>query len=407
MQIKKSRILGVTILFIVVALVLLGGRLFETNEKGHVQIKQEAITGKMSVRTTPGTYMQLFGDITTLNKQYTYFFTKDSDSEDDEDTDNTIEVRFVDGSLCSLEVTTRLALPVSDDQIKDLLDKESYSSEKDIEEKLVKPWQRKVLRHTANMMTARESYKEKRQDFVTWSEAQFEKGLYKTKDVKKDVMDLISGKPVKKTFKEIVVDSLKNPIIDEPAPLTRLGFDVVSYEVKRFGYAPIVKQQIEEQQTATMNVATQQAKAAEAKQKAITAEAAGLEAVMVAKYQEETIKAREVVKAERELEVAKLARMAAAETKQRDILLGQGIAAKKKLIMQADGALEIKANVIRDIHKYWSDAHKTRPVPQTMFIGGGASDGALATDTQISTFMNLLNAQAMKSLSLDLSLPNK
>ena len=60
----KYFILGLTVLSTGFDLVA-GTQLVETNIAGNYQIKQAAVSGEMTVKATPGMYMQNFGKITT------------------------------------------------------------------------------------------------------------------------------------------------------------------------------------------------------------------------------------------------------------------------------------------------------------------------------------------------------
>ena len=53
----------IAIMLIVTGLLSFG--MFETNENGFFQVKQAALTGKMSVQFEPGIYLQNFGTIFT------------------------------------------------------------------------------------------------------------------------------------------------------------------------------------------------------------------------------------------------------------------------------------------------------------------------------------------------------
>lgn len=72
MNAMKSRsIMMITSLVVISALILIAiFKLFETNNAGYYQVKQSLISGKLSVRNTPGTYMQNFGKITTYRFGY-------------------------------------------------------------------------------------------------------------------------------------------------------------------------------------------------------------------------------------------------------------------------------------------------------------------------------------------------
>ena len=84
-----------------------------------------------------------------------------------------------------------------------------------------------------------------------------------------------------------------------------------------------MRAQIGTQQTALMAVATARAKAQQAEQEALMAEAEGKANVARAKYEEEEKKIRAVVAAEQRVEVAELDRQAAAQKKQMGFCSGK------------------------------------------------------------------------------------
>jgi hypothetical protein len=97
-----------------------------------------------------------------------------------------------------------------------------------------------------------------------------------------------------------------------------------------------------------------------------------------------------------------LAKQAAEFTKQKLILEGQGEAAKKKLIMQADGALKQKLEAIIAIHGNYADAYKHRQVPQ-WYHTGGANGKNGSFDDDFSAFFKLMSAQIAKDVAFDMS----
>jgi hypothetical protein len=97
---------GVVAVICVALAVVLGGNLFETVGKGTYQVKQAAISGTMSAKMTPGFWMQMFGDIQTWPKADTFFFTHDK--KEGQGMDQSIEVRFNDGSICNISGTMRI-----------------------------------------------------------------------------------------------------------------------------------------------------------------------------------------------------------------------------------------------------------------------------------------------------------
>ena len=418
----KQIVATVFTVFTAVFLLISASSMVENVEKGTYHVKQAAITGEMTAHMKPGMYGQWFGDIEIWPVSETFFFTADRDTTDDKDDDLSIEVQFNDGSLAKISGTCRVVLPRNESQVLALSTEHGYKTYLGIEQKLIMPYVRKVLRRTANLMSAKESYAERRADFESWAKNQISEGIYITQEEVKEVKDLVSGEMIRKAFKVIRKD--ENGItMREPSPLNQLGVTLLNFEIKSFTYTKKVLEQIEQQRNAIMAVATAKANAQKAEQDALTTEAQGKANVMTAKYEKEQDKMRAVVeaeqqkevaeveaqkkvevarkakeeaeiKAQQELEVAKFAKLAAEEYKLKLIAEGQGEAEKKKLIMAADGALEKKLEAWLSAQKVWAEAHSIRPVPQVQM---GESNG---NSTQ--QFMDLINVKAAKELALDM-----
>ena len=404
------------LLAILVAAVLLSGALVSTVKKGTYQIRQMAISGTMRAKLDPGMWPKLFSDVVTWPKAQTFFFTKDFEGGDK--ADNSIEVRFNDGSLCDVSGTMRIILPSSEQQAIDLTTKSGYTDYKDLQQKLVLPVVRNALRLTANLMSARESYSEQRADFVFWAWDQVQNGLSTTEEETRKVVDPVSGQEVTKTFKIIKKDGQGNYVYQRN-PLAGSGLRLANFEVKLFHYTEKVRAQIATQQEAMMAVATARAKAQQAEQEALMAEAEGKAMVATEKYKEEQKKiravvqgqqrvdvaeldkTRAVVEAKQRLAVSKLDRAAARETKQKEILIGQGEAERKRLILRADGALKQKLDAYVKAQELGANAYATRRVPNLVMGGNGAGGTDQAT-TEFSQMMQLLVAGQM---GLDLSVP--
>ncbi len=72
-----SRVLTVALLGASLFALAFSAYIFETNEAGYVQVKQESGTGKMTVRTEPGMYPQMFANITEYKISEAYDFNED------------------------------------------------------------------------------------------------------------------------------------------------------------------------------------------------------------------------------------------------------------------------------------------------------------------------------------------
>ena len=415
MKMSISKMVGIGLVAVVLVIGLIcAGSIFETVEKGTYQVKQAAISGAMSAKMTPGLWMQNFGDIDVWPKAETYFFTADNDTTGDVDADTSIEVRFNDGSMCKISGTLRIILPRSEDQAISLVVDRGHKTYMDLREKLIKPTVRNVLRSTANLMTARESYSEMRLDFISMARDQILNGVYKTKEETKQVEDLVTGEKIWRKVKVVRVDDQGNYLY-ESNPMSETGIELVNFEIKSFIYEKKVQEQIAKQQEARMAVETAKARAEQAKQLEQQTVAEGKQKVAQAKYEKEQEKVKAVVdaqkekevaelQAQKELEVAKLQKAAAAETKQKNILLGQGEAERKKLVLAADGALAQKLATYENVNSMYAKAisnYQGNWVPTTVM----GRDGATQSAGGAQALIDLLTAKTAKDLSLDMSIP--
>lgn len=405
MTINRNYIMaGIFSVIIIIALAI-SGSIFETVEKGTYHVKQAAFSGTMTAKTTPGMYFQNFGDITVWRNAETFYFT--ADDKEGDDTDQSIEVRFNDGSICAISGTIRVQLPRTESRVISLMTNFGYRSYEDMRIKLIRPVIRNALRLTANLMTARESYASKRPDFISWAQDQIQNGLYQTEDTVVVTKDPISDEKIKKTIKTIKIGKDGKPLRVKN-PLEGMGIELSNFEVKSFVYSQKVREQIARQQEAYMAIATAKAEAQKAEQDKLKEEAMGKARVAKAKYEKEEEKIRAVVDAEKEKEVAvlsaekskkveELSKEAAFFTKQKEILLGQGEAERKKLVMKADGALKQKLDAyVKVMEVFAREFGKQKWVPEVQ-MGVSKANGSAAVD-----LMNLLSVKAAKDLSLNM-----
>ena len=386
-------------------------QLVDTVEKGTYQIKQAAISGNMTAKMTPGIWYQGFGDIDPWPKAETFFFTKDI--LEGKKVDESIEVRFNGGSVCDISGTLRIVMPVTEKDVINLVTEDGYKSYPELEHKLILPTVRNALRLTANLMSARESYSERRTDFIFWASDQIENGLYQTEDHTTKVKDVISGEYVTKTIKLIKMEKDGVTPKYQRNPLANTGITLANFEIKVFSYENKVKKQIAKQQEAIMAVSTAKANAQRAEQDKLTIQAQGKANVAKARYVEEQIKIKAVVEAQKlkevailrgqqKRDVAELAKDEAEFTKAEQILLGEGEAKRKRLVIEADGALTYKGQIYKEVMSDWANAYRERKVPTVVF--GGGSNGLDKNALEMADVMSLM---AMKQLGLDLTLPNK
>ena len=426
-KMKTSAMIAIVgfVLFLLLAAIF-GPKIGETVNAGEYHVKQSAISGNLQAILKSGFYWQNFGDVIKFPVSETFFFTSDHEGGAG---DWSIDVMFMDGSKCKISGTCRVDMPRTEREAIDLISVHGYRSHDQVENKLLLPTIRRSLVMTANFMTAKESYSNKRAEFLAMAWDQIEKGLYITEEIHEKGKDDVSGAEVTVIKKKIITNA-DGSYKRERNPLDGTGIKLSNFEIKAYLYEERVAQQIKTQQELSMSVQTAMAKAREAEQQALTSEAEGKAKVMQAKYEKETEKMRATVEAQKEQEVAvinsqKLVNVAAKEKeqalvvanrnrevaeielkaseleKQRQIELGTGEAKRKELIMAADGQLGIRLDAYCSVMKDWADAFSRRSVPSVV-MGNGSSSGG--TDTDAHTIMNLLGIKAAKDLAVDLEI---
>ena len=311
MQISKKSIFGGLIIFLAIVFVACLGRIGEDVKNEQIVVNQYPFTGNMEYWTTPGFKWQWFGKTTNYYKTSQLWFG--SDNEEGKQMGNPIPVIFNDASDGLIYGSLRVKLPTETQYLTRI--QTDYNGMDRLMQDLVRPTVNKVIYASGPLMSAFESYAEKKNDLIEYITDQFNNGVYKTTVKQIETVDPITGE--KKTVK------IASLIPDETAPggyrrsevspFSYYGLEIGQVAVSKIDYSDKVKQQIAQQQEANMMVQTSKAKTLAAQQEAIRAEEAGKAAAMEAKWQQEKIKAVEVTKAEQAYEVARLQALEAKE----------------------------------------------------------------------------------------------
>jgi regulator of protease activity HflC (stomatin/prohibitin superfamily) len=272
-----------------------------------------------------------------------------------------------------------------------------FGSQEALEMQLIKTNIEKAVYMTGPLMSSKESYAEKRNDLIYYIEDQASRGVYKTKQTEVKELDGVTNEEKKVMRVDIVEKAPGQPMRQEESPIWTYGIKLYNISINGIVYDQIVEKQIQTQQQAIMNVQTAMANAKRAEQDAITTAKQGEANAAKAKWDQEVIKAKLVTEAESRKRVQELDVETAKMYKQQQILEGEGEAAKRKLVMSADGALDQKLETYKEVQKYWADAFSKYsgnivPLYQT---GGVGSNGAV-------NFMEIMGAKAAKDLTLDL-----
>jgi hypothetical protein len=393
---QKKIIVGSIIGALLIIFLFSIGKLWENISAGEVVVIQDPIDGELHVYKHSGMVWQGWGSATHYKKSNQFWFNVEKDGKDTT-ADKSIPVKWNDGGHATIAGSVRYDLPTEDNQIINLHSK--FGSQEAIEVSLIKTNIEKAIYLTGPLMTSKESYAERRNDLIYYIEDQASKGVYKTKQLDVKEIDPITNVEKTVTKVQIQQDDKGVPFRQEVSPIATLGIRLYNISINSITYDKMVEAQIATQQQATMQVQTAIAKAKEAEQRALTIEKEGEADAAKAKWDQEVIKAQVITAAEQRKKEAELDVQTAALTKQKQILEGEGEAAKKRLVMQANGALEQKLDAWLQAEKFKWDAFSkfTGNMVPLYSTGAGGSQG------NAMNFMELMSMKAAKDLNLDLS----
>jgi hypothetical protein len=252
-----------------------------------------------------------------------------------------------------------------------------------------------AIRISSNLMEAEEALNNLSL-FQSYIEDQLRVGVYKTET--KYIMDSTGVEAERKQIVLRIKDG--GDYVRDKQEITKIGCTFRGVQISIPVFDDAVQTAIDTRRQSTLAAETAKKRRIAAEQENIAAVAEGQKAVTEEKYKQEKAMAEYVIKAKMKREADSLLAEAAAFKKKEEILLGEGEAARKKLVMIADGALEKKLNAYVETQKLWADAfskYSGNIVPQIQ-SGSGGSNGA-------TQFMEMMGAKAAKDLSLDLSVP--
>lgn len=369
--------------------------LFENLDAKQVMVIQSPVDGTLTVHTDPGVKWQGFGTVTKYPRRATYAFDqgeKDAQCK---------HIQFNDGGKATLCGSVQWEMPLAPAEI--IAIHKAFGSTEAIQASAVSRMLDAALYLAGPLMTSVESMAERKAELVQVINDQAENGVYVTKVVMREINDLAGKREV--TASEIVRDEKGHPKRQQGSILGEFKIKLLPMSINRIKYDDVVEKQIAERQSATTQVQIAQANAKRAEQEKLTTEAQGAANAAKAKWEQETIKAKLVTEAEQKLKVAELAAKEAEQYKRQQILIGEGDAQRKQLVMNADGALDQKLEALKEINQHYAAAiQNAQPFawsPHTV-IGSGAAGGSRAAD-----LLELFTAKTARDLGIDMSVGGK
>jgi regulator of protease activity HflC (stomatin/prohibitin superfamily) len=418
----KKLIIGSIGAVLLIVLVALSGQIFENVDAGEFVVIQAPISGELTWYTTPGLKLQMFGKVTHYPKSNQYWFSSMKDQ--GKNNDQSIRTTFNDGGVGNISGSVRYDLPVDEKALTALHTK--YGSHNAIEHELIRTVMERSVFMSGPAMSSAESYAQRRPELMGIIEDQAANGIYQVRTKEQRIKDPISGQD--KTIKVVeFVKSDNSPgglARQEESPLKEFGIRLYNFSINGIDYSKQVTDQIAQQQDIAMKIQTSMAEAKQAEQRAITAEQNGKADAAQQKWKEEAAKAAAVTIAEKEKQVkitqaeadkqqlitqaegrreqSRLDKEASEFYKQTQILRGEGDGSYKKIVMQADGALQQKLDAVIAISKAQAEAiskYHGNLVPQVVF-GGGTNN---QTGFSVQDMLGLMMLNNAKNIGLDLS----
>ncbi|MCK5689173.1 hypothetical protein KAI87_07880, partial [Myxococcota bacterium] len=353
--------------------------------------------------------------IHTYPEATTFFFTQDSET--GESRDQSLPTRFNDGAKAQVSGSVRVIFPADCEGLTQLHRK--FKSSRGVIAKLVLPAIRRSLFSSGPHMSAAESYAERRAEFADLVEDQLINGTIKVEKHAEKRLDPITGDEqeawvIEKSKCETESLTCVGGYVRMPSAFAEFGIRVTNFVIDAITYSPEVLQQIERQRKARMDIITQEAEARQAEARAAKAGSEAQALIAETRAHEEVAKTERVVKAEadkaeailhaeKKKDVAVLDLESAGLEKKANILRGEGEAAKRRLIMQADGALSLKLEAwLKAQEAYASALAKAQPgalVPSVV-MGGGSGGG----NSSAQQWMEVMMMKAARDLSLDMKM---
>jgi hypothetical protein len=356
------------IVLVVAGLVTLGvtlPQLFETNNEGYYQVKQAAVSGEMSVRSTPGTYLQNFATVTTYPISDVYDFS--SEKSDDEHGEP-INVAFNGGGRASISGSVKFRLSLHEDDQKLL--HQDFRSYPAVERGLIRSVVQEVFNKTAATMKAEESYSSKLAEFTQLAEEQLVVGVYETESRVEKTKDS-DGNEIVDTIVEIKKGADGKPLITKKSPLLRYKVEIINFVIKGFVYDKKTQEIIAKKQEAEQAKVVARANAERAKQDAITAFEQGKAEVAKAEAEALVLKKTAVIEAQKQFEVAQQLKNKAKEESDALLVTAKAQAESNRLKVQAGLTPQERAEFDMKTKIGVAAEMAKMQFPSTMIIGGG------------------------------------
>ena len=369
------------------------GRIGEDVKNEQIVVNQFPFTGKMEYWTSPGFQWQWFGKTTAYYKTSQLWFG--AEDEDKRQLGNPIPVIFNDASEGLIFGSLRVKLPTDTKYLERI--QTDYNGMDRLMTDLVRPTVVKVIYASGPLMSAFESYAEKKNDLIEYITDQLNNGVYKTTVKHVETIDQITGEKKNVKVASLIpdADAPNGFARSENSPFAYYGLEIGQVAVAKIGYAEKVMRQIAQQQEANMLIATSKAQAVASQQEAIRLEEQGKAVAMQAKWEQEKVKIVAVTKAQQEFEVARLAALKANEEAKKIKAEGEAEAFRQRKLVEAGLSPKERAEYEMKTKIGVAEALSKTQWPTIVMSGNGGSNSAMDV-IALKQMTDLVNSMSRK-----------
>ena len=380
-------------------------------------------TGTQIGETTPGYHFKFWGSAIPFKKFITVKAARGKDASVSASIPP-IQARFTDAVVADVEVTARFQLPTATDKFLEMA--LAYRTQDNLENSTLIPVLREVVRNSARTMTA--------QDYIAGKGGEFENAILDQLRYGTYILDIKEIRPEGKTKiadaevdrvidqSQMVRYEVKKMIDPNTGEITRKPTALVDYQiiVSQSNVSNVDPEQkfkdmlaLQRDAAAQASVKKQEAKRAEYEKQKIIAEGEAAKAqirVDQEKAQITKLIAAETAKKEAEiaLQEARILKLKEKELAEKVKIAADAEAYKKRKVLEADGALEMKLATIEKVAEKIARGWAERKVPQTVIVTGEGGDAAQYTGSpeEMKIMLGMMLADMAKNrLATDLTVP--
>lgn len=383
-QTEKQRVKRIvkacSIIVGVFVLCVLSFKLFEDANKSFNYVVQMPFTGEYHTWADGGLQWQGFGRVEVYSKTSQIEFTGVEANENGYLAvgDNpAAQATFNDNGRGMIIGSFRVVLP-NDAQNMEKIQRD-FGSERALINNLVKPTLYKVITACGPLMSSLESVSATRTDLISYITDQLNNGVYKTKSIKTEVVNELTGDKEIRTQAMIIEnpDAIGGYERQEVSPFSMYGITCGLVSLTDIKYDRDTQNQIDAQRQANLAAITAKTKSLEAIQRTIQITEEGKATAEKAKWEQEKEKAVAVTKAEQEREVSKLAAEKAEFDKRRVIAEGEAEAAANRAKVAAGLTPQERAEWDYKTKVGVAEAFAKVNLPRIVTTGGSGSSNAM------------------------------